>query len=121
MVTPFNCQVSQFFPCLLYLQALAQDALSQRWHLNQVYLFLSIALIFKSLLKSMDEGVRECSILTMDAVVSPSMSPGGMSSNQTASSPRLASLQRLHLPQPSSSGLDWLELSEGQTVRLEPL
>lgn len=115
MVTPFNCQVSQFFPCLLYLQALAQDALSQRWHLNQVYLFLSIALIFKSLLKSMDEGVRECSILTMDAVVSPSMSPGGMSSNQTASSPRL------HLPQPSSSGLDWLELSEGQTVRLEPL
>lgn len=56
METPFNCQVPQFFSHLLYPQALSLDSLSEM-ALQKVYLFPPIALILKSLLKIMEEGV----------------------------------------------------------------
>lgn len=63
MATPFNCQVPLFFPCLFCPQSVAQDALSQSWNFSQIYLFPPTALILKSWLKIMEEGVAAITIV----------------------------------------------------------
>lgn len=63
----------------------------------------------------------DCSILAKEAMLSPSVSPGVVSSNQTASSPKPTALQQLHSPQPGPSGLDCLEFEKGKLQDLNLL
>lgn len=109
MATPDNCQVPHFFSLFYRPQAIAQEALCQKWNFDWVYIFPP-PLILRSLLKIMEEKFSAI-------VIAPFwsrrpwfflLSPGDMPTNQTASGQGPTSSEWPVPPRSGSSRLDYV-------------